>query len=122
MKIFSVAALGFLGLSLIATPALAVKSATGLTISDITIIGTDRARIAISSLSGTTGGSAPGCSVAATLFAIDLTSQKGRALLNLATAAVLAGKTVNITGGNGCIAVDNATSLIQTLDQLTLNP
>ena len=114
--------LSFVALSASATPALAVKSATLLTIGDITVIGFN-ARISVASLRGTNGGMAPACGAGSPeLFGIDLATNKGRAQLELAMAAVLSGKTVNLTGGTGCMAVDTASVNIQTLDQLSLNP
>jgi hypothetical protein len=111
--------LGFGAFFLIAGTAFAARTGVSLSIQDITVIGT-QARIFIGSgLSGT----APTCGSAhPSHFGIDLTTDKGRAQLSLATAAMLSGKTINVTGATtstDCITSDFAA---QNLYQLTLNP
>jgi hypothetical protein len=121
MKIASVlSGLGFAALTSLAIPALAARTGVGLTIGDITIYGSN-ARIFFSSgISGST----PACgSGHPSHFGINLATDKGRAQLSLATAAMLSGKTVNVLGTSGCIAVDTpGTNNWQELDQLSMNP
>ena len=119
-----VSLLSFLCLAAIAsvtTPASAARTGIGLTITDITVIGSN-ARIYIR-----TGVrcSRPGCTSAShqNHFGIDVTTDKGRAQLSIATAAMLSGKTINLTGYNTCIAVDTpGTNDWQELNQISMNP
>jgi hypothetical protein len=113
---FSLAA--FAVISLVAGRA-AARSGTNLQVKDITIIGTgDKARIWVPGA----GGSTPSCGTSRPdHYAIDLASHKGKALHDLAMAAMLSGKPVHITGSaTACFDVGGINH--QQLDQLTLNP
>ena len=119
MKLISLlSALSFVALALNAAPADAARTGVSLTITEITVIGTN-ARISFAT--GLTGTKA-GCTSASRQnhFGINLGTNKGRALLSVATAALLSGKTVNVTGFDTCIAVDAATIDWQELNQLSI--
>lgn len=87
-------------------------------ISDITMQGTQFARIAVTSASG----ARPACHNAGYTihYGFDISTNKGRALLSTATAALLAGKRVSATGAGSCTNLGTVT--IETLDSLTLWP
>ena len=111
--------LSFAALAFNAAPAAAARTGVSLTITEITVIGTN-ARISFSSgLSGTKAG----CTSTSRQnhFGINVGTNKGRALLQVATAALLSGKTVNVTGFDTCIAVDTTLIDWQELNQLSLN-
>ena len=109
--------LGFTVLTAFAPDASAVRTGVTLTIGDITIEGTERARIYVPGLSGT----APACgSSRPHHFSMDQTTNKGRAQLDLATAAMLSGKPVHVHGLDTCLTILN--TAYQQLGQLTLNP
>jgi len=110
----------FGAMSLVTVSALAFnRTGVGLTIVDVSVFGSN-ARITVS---GTLSGTVPAChtSGSANAFGLNLGTDKGRAQLSIAVAAMLAGKTVNITGPstNTCVATDAQT---QDTFQLTLNP
>jgi hypothetical protein len=121
MKIASVlAGIGFATLTSLAVPALAARTGVGLSIGDITVYGSN-ARIFISSgISGST----PACASShPNHFAINVSTDKGRAQLSIATAAMLSGKTINVLGLGTCLAVDTPGTLNwQELDQISMNP
>ena len=107
----------FTAISLVAGQA-AARSGVNLQIKDITIIGANhRARI----WAPGAGGSTPSCgSSRPDHYAIDLSTDKGKALHDLAMAAMLSGKLVHITGSaSACLDVGGINH--QVLDQLTLN-
>jgi hypothetical protein len=121
MKLASVlSGLGFAALTTLAGSALALRTGVGLTIGDITVYGSN-ARIFIAS---GVSGSTPACgSGHPNHLGINLSTDKGRAQLSIATAAMLSGKTINMTGGAGCISVDTpGGNNWQELDQISLNP
>jgi hypothetical protein len=83
-------------------PTASASNATN-TIADITVdSGAQYARVY---LNGPTVTGRPAChnAVFVTHFAFDISTAKGKALLSVATAAFLAGKSVFITGSNTCI-------------------
>jgi hypothetical protein len=99
---------------------LAIANAASSTdlVSDITLQGTQFARIAVTTASG----ARPACHNAAYTihYGFDLGTNKGRALLSTATAALLAGKRVTATGAGSCTNLGTVT--IETLDSLTIWP
>lgn len=105
----------FIALASAAQTSAAAVSGNRYLIEDITIQGTDAARIYLQE--GSMSGTAPTCAgTRVTHFAFSLTTAKGRAMLDLAQAAMLSGKRVSVTGLDHC----NAMSGFQTLDVLTL--
>lgn len=121
MKMVSLlSSLGFALVASIAIPASAARTGVNLTIGDITVYGSN-ARIAISG--GTLSGTKASCTPSSRQnhFGINLATEKGRAQLSLATAAMLSGKVIFVTGKDTCIAVDvPGTSDWQELDQISL--
>src|SRR5262249_31348862 len=124
MNIRSVVALfAFTGLVSVAHTASAARTGVNLSIGDITVEGTgDHARIFISA--GTLTGTAPaGCSANPNHFAIDLTTNKGRAQFSIAESAILAGRQIYVTGlntGTSADCMQVGTLNLQVLDQLTI--
>jgi hypothetical protein len=99
----------------VAQIAAAANSGSNLLIGDITIEGGDTARIYVGE--GTIVGSPPSCAGTRTNhFAINLATAKGKAMYDLAVAALLSGKRVNVAGANNCSVIGN----LQTLDVFTL--
>jgi hypothetical protein len=118
MKIVSLVSLvAFAALTFAASPALAVRNGVELTITDVTVYGSN-ARIYFET---GVAGSTPGCTTAARNkhFAINVSTNKGKAQLSLATAALLSGKTVNVLGLDTCLTVESTGW--QELDQITIN-
>jgi hypothetical protein len=117
--------MGFIALATIAGPASAVRNGVNLTISALTVSGPEN-KATIAFASGVSGVSLCSSAGKANHFAIDLTSDKGKAQLSLATNAMLFGHTVNVASQllNG--VSDQCTSVfgnqVQILDQITLNP
>jgi hypothetical protein len=99
-----------------ASPSASATSGTN-TLSDITLQGTQFARIA---LSGAAIGGRPGCHNAAYTvhYGFDISTAQGKALLATAQAALLSGKTISATGGASCTNLGSVT--IETLTALTL--
>jgi hypothetical protein len=118
-NLFVSALLGIAVLSAFPKPALAARTGASVAITDITIVGTgDKARLLITA---GVAGTAPACGLAKpNEFAIDLATNKGRSIINLATAAMLSGKSVNVAGLETCLLVGG--TYYQTLDLITLNP
>lgn len=87
------------------------------TLSDITLEGTQFARIA---LAGSAIGGRPACHNAAYIvhYGFDLSTAKGKALLATAQAAQLSGKRVTATGDGTCTNIGAVT--IETLQSLTI--
>jgi len=117
MRNIITAALLGLGLTGLAATAHA-GSATG-TVTTIDIEGTRFAFLRLS----TSPSSRPAChpNLQQSAFAIDLDTSKGRAILSVATSAMLAGKTVEIIGNNACIDT-GSTGLgnIESIDRFTI--
>jgi hypothetical protein len=107
----------FLAAAAVAVVAPAATATSGTnTISDITIEGTQFARLA---LNGGAIGGRPACHNAAFTvhYQWDITTAKGKAMLTTAQAAQLAGKRVSATGGATCTA---GAFTIETLQTLTI--
>lgn len=110
--------LGGLGLMLGASDATAsdVNSATINTINVVNNFG-------VISMNGTITGSRASCHVTqfSNSWSIDITTSKGRAILSTATAALLAGKKISITGttAGGTAACLTLPSPYNTIEQVT---
>lgn len=93
---------GCMGLGLVVLAARAdAASATG-TVQQIEIVGTQYAILRING----TSGSRPVCHTGGqqqTAFSVDLGTNKGRSLLSIATAAQLAGRSVEVYGAGTCL-------------------
>jgi hypothetical protein len=103
------------------TPSARASGGTGTVIDVIVENGTSFGRIRLSGAGITTG--RPGChnSAYTTHYGFDLSTSKGKALLSTATAALLAGKTVQ-AGGDGVNCTTVAPGLtIETLTYIILN-
>lgn len=91
------------------------------TIADITVeAGTQYARIALNG-SAITGRPACHNATYTVHYGFDVSTAKGKALLSLATAASLAGKTIRITGSNACVTVASGLTL-EDVESLVLFP
>jgi hypothetical protein len=88
------------------------------TLSDITIDGTNFARLAVN---GPAIGGRPSCHVStySRHYAWDISTTKGKAMLATAQAALLAGKSVGVTGGSSCTTLVTGVT-IETLTVLTI--
>jgi hypothetical protein len=87
------------------------------TVTDITLQGTQFARIA---LAGAAIGGRPACHNAAYTvhYGFDLSTAQGKALLSTASAAQLAGKRLTATGSNTCVNLGSVT--LEQLESLTI--
>ena len=98
-------------------PAASASEALGRTVLEVTMEGTQFARV---SVSGAAIGGRPACHAAAFTvhYAFDISTSKGKAMLTALQSAVLSGKKVNVTGGSTCTSTGLNT--IETLQILTL--
>jgi hypothetical protein len=75
------------------------------TVMQIEMVGT---RYALVRINGSTSGTRPGCHAGGAqqlAYSMDLNTVKGRALLSLASAAQLAGRSLEVYGGGTCLTV-----------------
>lgn len=86
-------------------------------ITDITVEGTQYARVCVNRA---VGGTRPACHnpTYSTHYAFDISTAKGKALLSILQAAQLAGKKINITGWNVCTNLGN--EQIETIYDATI--
>jgi hypothetical protein len=98
------------------SPRGASASSTTDKIANIQITGTSFAKVYVTLAVG----GRPSCHNGGTTeYAFDVSTNKGRALLSIAQAALLAGKYVSIIGGSTCTTIGGQS--IETLQTLTLN-
>lgn len=118
MKIKSLAVLAsFIGATSLAGTSQATNVNTGK-VTSIAILGTQYATFQTTGASG----SAPACQTAgqpAGLFALDISTTKGKALLEVVQSAQLAGKNVGLGGAGTCLTVQTGLS-IETVGILTI--
>jgi hypothetical protein len=112
---------GCLALGLTALAAKADAANAVGTISQIEIIGT---QYAILRISGGATGTRPACHTGGlqqSAFAMDLGTAKGRAMLSFATAAHLAGRSIEIGGAGTCLNIGSPFSTVEQVQRLTSN-
>jgi hypothetical protein len=89
--------------------------ATGV-ITGVMLLGTQYAAVTVTNPVGT----APTChNGAAGQYAFDISTALGKAMLSAIEGAQIAGRTVGVGGGTGCLTVQSGTS-IQTLNIITV--
>jgi hypothetical protein len=101
----------------LATPEAGASEAISRPLLEVTIEGSNYARL---SVSGSAIGGRPGCHTAGFTvhYAWDISTTKGKAMLSMAQAALLAGRRVNVTGTGTC--TNTGLNQIETLTILTI--
>lgn len=117
LKTFYVAAALALATVMPASSAFA-GSASGR-ISNINIYGSSTTPYAIFSFDGGTS-SGPACAVWRGAMAIDITTTRGKAQLQLLTTAFLSGKNVMLTGTNTCVTPAGFNVAVETFSYVTI--
>ena len=114
-------AVAFAGVVLGVTPsAHAVGSVGSVLIANIQIVTSNGTSAAVLNFVGGVGGSRPACATFPQLgLGIDVSTAKGKLVLNYATAAFLASKKVDVSGTGGCFGASNS---IEIIDSLTILP
>ena len=115
----SLATLTLVATTLTGAPAARASAVESSTVVDLTIEGTQSARVALSTPVESKG--RPTCHVAAYFshYAFDISTAKGKALFSALQAAQLSGKKVSIVGQFACTDLGNGV-VIETLGTLTL--
>lgn len=111
------AAIAALAMLTFAGSAHAWSSTTGV-LGDVTIEGTNFARVAVGTTPITAGRPASGCHNAAytTHYGFDISTTRGKAMLTAAISALLAGRSVTVAGSDSCVnlgtvSLENATAI-----------
>jgi hypothetical protein len=112
---------GYLGLGLTVLAARAdAANATG-TVATLEIVGT---QYAILRISGSSTGTRPICHAGGlqqTAYSMDLNTPKGRSLFSFATAAQLAGRSIEVYGAGSCLTVGNPYTDVEQIARVVSN-
>jgi len=118
LKTFYVAAALVLATVMPASSAFA-GGVSGQRISMINIYGTSTTPYAVFSFDGGTS-SGPACATWRGAMAIDITTTRGKAQLQLLTTAFLSGKNVMLTGTNACVTPAGFGVAVETFNYVTI--
>lgn len=112
---------GCLGVGLTVLAARADAASHTGTVMQIELVGTQYALVRIN---GSTSGTRPGCHTSGTLqtaYSMDLNTSKGRALLSLASAAQLAGRSLEVYGAGNCLTPGSPYNQVEQVARMTSN-